>query len=59
MAVVVPLAALVLVFRVPLLSLLEAGGAFGWMMGVRHRVLSARFAVMVSQQMGRAVALIL
>ena len=66
MAVALPLAAQILFFRVlsllvliPLLSLLEAGEAFGLGMGVRHRVLSARFAAMTSQQTGRAVALIL
>ena len=66
MAVALPLTALVLFFRVlsllvlvPLLSLLEAGEVFGWMMGVRHQMLAARFAVVASQQTGRAVALIL
>ena len=66
MAVALPLAALVLFFQVlsllvlvPLLSLLEAGEAFGRVMGVRHQVLADRFAVMASQQTGRAVALCL
>ena len=66
MAVALPLTALVLFFQVlsllvlvPLLSLLEAGEAFGWVMGVRHQMLAARFAAMTSQQTARAVALIL